>query len=499
MKLGYRLCALILLSVFAVTSAFAVDLFVQSPLYPQDMDYSFVSQLGIGEFSLNVPESPVLQALGDSSYPVTPGDTYKLAYYDGKNLVTLDLQADTDCNVAIQSLGVVKAAGMTYCQFKEYVENLISSYYSFSSPQLVLTGCGVFSVRVTGEVLYSQYVTCWGLTRLSDLAGFANQCASTRDVTIVYKDGSRKSFDLFNGLRNGNAADNPLLAPGCEVIFNQAKTTVVLSGAVKKMGVYQTKGESLKSLITDYGCGFATNADQSSITVANYQNGTYIAKTMSFDECDSYIPADGDSITVSFATQAMPFVTVTGAVASTGTGLTTSAGKLLYSFLPGETVEQLLRNVSALLLPTSDVSTVYVLRDGNKISVDGSSALTGEGKGTIELQLGDTVVIPFSQLFVTVNGSVNAPGSYPYVPDRTADYYINLAGGYSANANMNHKISIFDKDGNKLKSVQYVAPESTITAERDNLTVNIALASSILAIITSLLNIIIYTHTISTY
>ena len=46
-----------------------------------------------------------------------------------------------------------------------------------------------------------------------------------------------------------------------------------------------------------------------------------------------------------------------------------------------------------------------------------------------ELEENDILRIPFKQLFVIVSVAVNQPGKYPYIPDRTYDYYVNLAGG----------------------------------------------------------------------
>ena len=45
------------------------------------------------------------------------------------------------------------------------------------------------------------------------------------------------------------------------------------------------------------------------------------------------------------------------------------------------------------------------------------------------VQENDVLVVPFKQYFVSVAGAVLKPGRYPYVPDRTYDYYIGLAGG----------------------------------------------------------------------
>ena len=183
----------VVLAVLVLPFAFADGLFMQSPSLSQTDGYSYGSQLGISEISTAIPVDSALRAIGDSEYPVTPGDTFSLTYSDGKNQLSLILQADNDCRVAIPAVDVIDASGKTFKEFKADVEETISRYYTYSSPQLTLTKCGVFSVRITGEVGYSQNVTVWGLSRLSDLAPYVSEYASTREVEITFRDGSRKT------------------------------------------------------------------------------------------------------------------------------------------------------------------------------------------------------------------------------------------------------------------------------------------------------------------
>lgn len=489
-----RLCALIIILIlgFATAQVFADGLFVQSPLYPNDVDSSYVSQLGLSNTALEIPSTPVLLALGDVTYPVTPGDSFQLVYSDGKNYITLSLQADSLCKVSIPSIGTIDAKGLTFSQFKTKVEDLVSTYYPYSSPQLTLVGCGLFSVKVSGQVLYSTQVTAWGLSRLSDLAYLADDYASTREVQITFSNGQTKSYDLYKALRKGASDQNPLLEPGCEVTFLKAEKTVSVSGAVKKEGVYQTlSGETLGSLITNYCDGLFNYADTSSITVTNYVDGSYNAFTLASNWAD-YELKDGDAISVGSSSQAMPYVTITGAVSAKGeASISTSlANKVLYSFVPGETVQQLIKNISSMLMPSSNTDDIYIIRDGKKISVNGEEVLTSNGKGDLELVQGDTVVIPFSQLFVTVNGAVNNPGNYAYVPDRSIEYYINLAGGYSSNARSDKQVEVFDKDGNRVKKVQTVDAQSTITVVRDTFSTDVSTAYSVILLLSTTLTLV---------
>ena len=80
----------------------------------------------------------------------------------------------------------------------------------------------------------------------------------------------------------------------------------------------------------------------------------------------------------------------------------------------------------------------------------------------------DTLIIPFKQYFVSVSGAVHNPGRYPYIPDRTYDYYIGLAGGFIKTQNNHDAIKIVDINGNQLSKTDIITPETTITAETNS-------------------------------
>ena len=77
----------------------------------------------------------------------------------------------------------------------------------------------------------------------------------------------------------------------------------------------------------------------------------------------------------------------------------------------------------------------------------------------------DILRIPFKQYFVSVAGAVHNPGRYPYIPDRTYDYYVGLAGGFIKEKNSFDSVDIVDINGHKLKKSDYITPETTITAD----------------------------------
>ena len=111
----------------------------------------------------------------------------------------------------------------------------------------------------------------------------------------------------------------------------------------------------------------------------------------------------------------------------------------------------------------------------------------------ITLEQADVVLVPFRQFFVSVSGAVNLPGRYPYVPDRSWDYYVNLAGGFNADKNSREKLDIVDVKGTHQPKTRLIQPEDSIVAATNNglyfFGQYAAIITTILSLITSILYI----------
>jgi protein involved in polysaccharide export with SLBB domain len=66
---------------------------------------------------------------------------------------------------------------------------------------------------------------------------------------------------------------------------------------------------------------------------------------------------------------------------------------------------------------------------------------------------------------VTVAGAVALPGRYPYIPDRSWEYYVGLAGGFVKERNSGEAVAIKDLGGTELGKGDEIAPVTTITAQ----------------------------------
>ena len=124
-----NIIVIFLISILSSLSIFSIDMnedysgfVIDSPLYAnfESVDYiddsyldnpqSFSSQLGIidieEQFSDN-NELAVLQAISDSTYTITPGDTFKVDYIEGEETKTFILQVDSEYKLNIPLIGVI--------------------------------------------------------------------------------------------------------------------------------------------------------------------------------------------------------------------------------------------------------------------------------------------------------------------------------------------------------------------------------------------------------
>jgi hypothetical protein len=113
------------------------------------------------------------------------------------------------------------------------------------------------------------------------------------------------------------------------------------------------------------------------------------------------------------------------------------------------------------------------------------------------LENGDTIIIPFHQYFVLVTGAVKAPGRYPYIPERMADYYINLAGGRDDLLNNGRGTRVTDMNNRKLPASSVIAPETMIDIPTNRFSARFnqygPIITTILSIITTTISILAVT------
>ena len=422
-------------------------------------------------------------AMSNSDYMVTPGDIYVLTYAAGSSAMQYKTVVDTSYKIRVANLAVLDATGKSYISLKRQVEDLVAKNYPMSGVQFALATPAVFNVLVKGEVPQTVEQSVWALSRLSTVVE-ANMTAysSIRDVVVTSANGTTKHYDLFLAKRDGDIAQNPYLRPGDVVTLRKFHKKVSISGAVRRGGTYEIlEGENLKDLIDTYADGFTETADKNRITISRVLNGSdksgsvmYLedpVKIANF-EVNSY-----DSIFVDSLTNAKPVMYMEGAVLKPnnnqdeeGAVKVEGTTRVTVSFDYDTNYVYFVKARSSWFgSAIADIQNAYIIRGEEIIPFDISKALYDTNFASdLIVQPDDILRVPMKQFFVSVAGSVASPGRYPYIPNKTYDYYVGLAGGFNKSMNSGKAVEIVDAEGNKLSKNSEITPETTITAETNS-------------------------------
>jgi protein involved in polysaccharide export with SLBB domain len=301
--------------------------------------------------------------------------------------------------------------------------------------------------------------------------------------------------------------NDPYVRPGDIIHIPPSGRIVTISGEVFRPGSYELlPEEGLQCLVEYYGGGFTLAANTVRIRlsrIAALQDVSGESTVFSYEEALAMEFLDRDIITIETREFKRPTVFFEGALSKERVGNIDETSielegtvKMEYRFYEGETLGTAIQAISSRFTSSSNLESAYVIRDGISIPVNLRRFLYfNDFTDDMLLRNNDTIIIPFYQFFVIVSGAVNSPGRYPYVPDRTGDYYINLAGGRNELQNNGKGIEILDLDGKQLALYDFIPPETKIFVPVNSFTAKFnqygPIVATILSAVTAIFSIVI--------
>jgi len=448
----------------------------------------------------------LMLARSDPNFRVTPGDVYTLTFSLNGEIVSHTIVVDTAYRIRVANLGIVNGAGQTFAQVRNRVEAIVANNIPLSGPQLMLAQPAIFRVFVDGEVHRAGEHAAWALTRLSSLVdGNLTRFASTRDISIRSANGQTQVFDLFQFWRFGDQSQNPYLRPGDTITFSQISRRVTIQGAVERPGAYLLlDGENLRELIDFYGGGFTPLSDSTRIELVRHLNsedasGNRLFLTMD-DVDNNFVLENYDTIIIPAIGDLRPVLIVEGAVdidnrpAFFQNEQLFASNRITTQFHTGETFASMVRRNRAWFSSLSDTENARIVRQcGEEILINLNPALFDASyRSEILIQNNDTLIIPFRQFFVTVAGGVARPGRFPFIPDRSWEYYVAMAGGFNPHRNACGRVIITDINGRRLDPNEPIGPETVITARTNSVFFWAREVAPLLSVILSSITLIVF-------
>lgn len=463
------------------------------------------------------------KAMSNTAYNVQPGDIYKLSYTIGGTVVEYAIVVDANYSIRVSNLGVINVRGKTFVAVKKQVETLVSQNYPLSAVQFVLVSPSIFSVTVKGEVKRTTELDAWALTRASSvLTGLLTGFSSKRKIMIASENGQEREYDLFQASRYGDMTQDPYLRPGDVITVPRAGRIVHLTGAVERTGVYELlESDMLTDVIERYGGGFLlrTGTNKKQIKIIRVLDDE-LASTETFwvdleKEGRSFALKDGDRISVEsktvgithiylefpiplFDKAGMPVAAANGVSAANqndASAANTNVAKtrvVAIPFTQGDDAVTLIRqNMKLITTAAVDTTKAFILRGSERIPVNLNAILFDPSYNEIiPVEPGDRIIIPEVEQIVTVTGAVVKPGSYPYTPGRTFEYYVALAGGFDYQRNTGSAVIIRDVYGKKLSKTAVIGPNTIITARSNAFMYNFNIYAPLITVTATVLSII---------
>ena len=412
----------------------------------------------------------VSQIINDPYYLVTPGDTFSLKFIlpSQSSYTTVNFCIDGDYWTNLSFFGKINVEGHTYSELQQRIENIILHEYPKAFPQVLITNPGEFSVVVKGEVNRCREIKAWGFTKLSDIfSQVKTDFSSYKKIEIIHSDGTRNFFDLQLSDFLGQMEQDPYVKRNDTIVLHKKFGSIIINGQVHRPGTYEFIEGDCLDYIVDFFCkGFLPLADTDRIQLKRYISDEHKygeTQYLCFNDIKNFKIRPLDQLMVPQISDYQPKVYFQGAIGSSDV-----SNKIPIDITIGDKLSFVVRKIEDKLNLSSDIENALLSRKGvsSSLQINLRDLLDNEEPfNDVILQDGDNIVIPFRQYKVFVTGQVTNPGAYPYIANRTWEYYVGLAGGFNMENHIGKKVKIRDVYGNKYKQKErIIEPEDVIYA-----------------------------------
>ncbi len=476
--LSRRLCRLsnfgaLAIACLLVLPAFGLEI-------PAQLRKQLLSQMeGTGK---SAPPASAMEGFDNSldtlAYRVGGGDQF-LAIIEDLPSQPYYLTVQSDGNIYDAEIGLIRLGPIPLAEAVDKIrESVQTSLKRGSKAYVVLKQPKTVTFTVAGAISTPGTFQLSGVMRVLDGMKMAHRALlpepdsyDLRSVRITNGSESR-TIDILAFLSTGNPDENPYLYPGDIITVKPLGKTIYLGGAVHAPysgSLPLRPGESLDDFLK--GASFWGTADTTSVTVRSVGSRLSV---LTRDEWPGFKLSFGDVIVIANhgSSSAADTVKVSGLARHPGTysiqsGVTkfseilAQAGGITEEGNPDKIVvlrhaKQIRDELSPQMDPASmNGKTNLPILTGHYQSVrpemaSGMNQMTNlnghlilyprETGGDLILIGGDEIFIPETESVVYLSGEVKRPGAYPFKSGADVRYYLELAGGYTGNADSKNTV-----------------------------------------------------------
>jgi protein involved in polysaccharide export with SLBB domain len=426
---------------------------------------------------------PINEPNFDSSYVLDFGDTLEIQLVGQQNSIE-ELSIKRDGSINISEIGKVSVAGLTLESASSLIKNKISNAYIGIEVFVTLVNIRDIQVLITGNAYNPGIYTLNGNSNLLhalSMAGGIDENGSYRQIELIRDNVVINSIDLYDIFIHGKSGFGQRLRSGDSILIKPANELIVLTGAVKRPGVYELTSDEYYSDLFAYGNGFTASADTNSMRVErlNKEEVEFI-DISELKELSSIKPVAGDRLNV--RSYIRKTVTISGAVKTPGTYVVARDDTLLtliekaegyrddaYPFggilnnkraeeINADAVDKLYNSYIQKLISKGDAlfaseSLPFILEELKKSKISGRvmaefdlDVIRTTPQLDTNLDDGDTIIIPSKTQQIYIYGEVNNPGTIRYEPGQSIQKYLESSGGVLESAD-NKNIYVVHPNG----------------------------------------------------
>lgn len=386
---------------------------------------------------------PDIRIATPQGYIIGPEDEL-IILLTGLNETSVKTRVTPEGKVQIPYIGLVNVNGLSIEQAKSQIKTRMQRVYpalASGETDLSVTLGNIRSIRVTiiGEVKQPGSYTLSSLSTIFNAlyqSGGPQDNGSLRKIELIRNNKLVKVIDFYPFLQKGLLIDNIRLQDQDVIRIPVYQKRVMMSGEIKKPGIYELlPTETLSDLIA-YSGGFSDDAYQMSAKVFQKGSVELNVKNVPQSVYENYVPNNADSIVFGqILNRYSNRVSISGAVFRPG----------VFELKEGLTLLKLISEASGLrddaLLSRGYIKRIKPDLTKQTVSFDLNKVKAGLDSDIL-LQREDEVVI-FSSFemsnasLVSITGNVKMPGNFTYREGMILEDLIAMAGGFEYNAAFN--------------------------------------------------------------
>ena len=419
---------------------------------------------------------PVNEPNIDDDYTLDFGDVIEIQLV-GQRSQNYSLTIKRDGSINLPDVGKIFLSGLSLGKATDLIKERIKDIYIGVDPYVTLTNIRDIQVIIAGNVFNPGPYTLNGNSNVFHalmVSGGPSEAGSFRSINLVRDGQIIQVIDLYQTFIFGKPSFGERLRTGDIIFVNPVSKVITISGAVKRPGIYElNQNETFKDLI-NFANGMTVFVDQENIRLDRFSNGEI--KSLIIDDetsLSSIEPLDQDIL--SLRTFPRREVVIDGYVLNPGTyrigedetlsQLIIRAGgyiqnayelggvlsknsayeanvlareKLVMSMMTASTNPKNIESVNQINSLLSQLEQMplssRVVTEFDLELIEANPALD------INLDDGDTILIPSKVNQVYVFGEVQNQGAIVFKENEDINFYIEQAGGLN---NFADKKSIF--------------------------------------------------------